>query len=422
MAGKTKSVEADGSPPYLLEAHYYSGGLRVRPLGPGTARPAWALANPERYVGLRDEFAFEREDTVVEFARFTVRNERLTWIGLFYRSPDTVFGDRGNHAGAGVWLRGHRARDAYRLIDGLAQIAAGVAKEGVDAVIADAAQFLEPRFLPSYLAPAEPLPAQLDGWRFSTTQLSDTVFYLVEEPVEAQAWQVAAEQITRMSVLPPEGAQSRALILVRSSTGGRATAPGKGFQTVKRGLASELIAALPGAIADIGTENLALHEEIQTIKGASSRAEADLREARAAGATLKAKVSELEEQIAESDILRRLATIDRRLQIIEEGGTATRSQIAAIARELKVVPPAVFPLTPSPEPNDMPEAFSPPGPRRRRRHSIGKLELYLYIAIALTVVGALIIATFDPFQWNGPIVPPLESSYQPATPPPAQPQ
>lgn len=408
MAGKTRPEASGDGRPFLLEAHYYSGGLRIRALGTRAERPGWVPDEPGNYVGFRDEFAFERDDIVLEFARFAIGGERLTWIGIFHRSVDTSFGDRKNHAGAGIWLRGQRIVKLHALLHGLRQIAAGVAKENVESVNNDVDVFLG-SYLPQYVATDTPLPAQLDGWRHSPTRLAETALFVAAEATEREAWMLAAEQVARMSILPgAPSALSRALILVRVGTAA------KGFEPVKTGLTSELIGALPEAIADIAVENRTVGEELRMARAQSAKAEAELRDLRAAGTASKARIAELEKQISESDLLRRLAAIDTRLQAIDEGYREERTHLANLNREmqrLKAGTPQQFALAATPEQREVPLELQPVIGERGWRHWWRVAKSYAFaVVLVILICGAMLLLLVDPFGWFGMSLPPLEKT------------
>src|SRR4051812_42860579 len=146
----------------LLEAHYFHAGLHTKPLGSDFARPEWAP--PSDYAGFRNELPLERGDAAVEFARYAYRGHRVTWLGVFHRSVDQVFGDRQNYAGAGVWILEADVVHAGNLLASLDQFAQEVAAGKIETICRDADNFLVAPYLPAYLRPSANLPGPLAGW------------------------------------------------------------------------------------------------------------------------------------------------------------------------------------------------------------------------------------------------------------------
>jgi hypothetical protein len=317
--------------PFALEAHYYEGGLRVRPLDTKSARPAWAP--PPEYVGFRNEFTLEPNESVVEFARFAFQQRRITWLGVFNRAADQVFGDRQNHAGVGVWLLDSHIIDAGKLLSGLRQFATAVAEGKLDSFITQADRFGSKEYLPSYIRSDHRLPAALAGWPYSSSQMPDTSLFLATGDTQGEAWDSAAEQILRMSVLPsPKSASSRALIHVRAaSVSGTQDQRQSKLVPVKRGLLEELLSSLPKAIGDFAAEHDAMSNRVEELTRLLREKETSLSDERQETQRLRERSTQLEQDVADSDILKRLGALDRRLAVIDE----RTSTISAALRNVR---------------------------------------------------------------------------------------
>ena len=142
----------------FLEVHYYEGGIRHETISEDGTRPEWAL-EPDA-VGFRNEFRIDDDAVVVELARAEHSGKVIDWLGIYFRSQDGDFGDRGNHAGVGIWLCDQKIVAAYDLIHGLHALAMAVAKDGPSEGLKRQMQkFLTgPAYVPSYLCNSEGFP------------------------------------------------------------------------------------------------------------------------------------------------------------------------------------------------------------------------------------------------------------------------
>lgn len=299
--------------PYLLEAHYYEGGLRGKLLGGRPDRPSWVP--PIDYVGFRNETPLGPDEAVVEFARFAYDNRAVTWIGVSQRSADQVFGDRQNHASAGVWLRDLDIVNPAPILRGLLQFAEAVAARNMDQAAEGARIFETDKHLGRYVRPRSAAPPQLSGWTFSRSPMSETMLFGATAATLADAVDAAAEQVLRMSVLPgPSPTCSRALILLQSpqasASSGAAAAQ---LQPVKRGLAADLLDYIPRALGDILEQNYGLTVREQTADERARRSEAAAAELQQKLDSLQQRHAQLEDQLADNEPLRRLSAIERML-------------------------------------------------------------------------------------------------------------
>lgn len=301
MLGGAASSQAaaegmDEERPFVLEAHSYSGGLRVQLLGHDPNRPAWVP--PHDYVGFRNEIALAAGDYVVEFARFGYRGRRVTWIGLFEPAVDEVFGDRLNHAGVGVWLLERDILHPDTLLHGLKRLADALVQESGELLRDNAEAFLGGDYLPAYVVPSRDLPARLGGWAFVAGPLPETVLFAAVDGDRERAWSLAAEQLLRVSILRgPSDAHGRALILVRTAT----VVGDGGLEPVRDNLGAEIVRALPAAIRELLDESAAARNQAEQQSARCGELESALESERARNSELADRVPALE---AEADTLR----------------------------------------------------------------------------------------------------------------------
>ena len=89
----------------FVEAHYYPDGIEHQHFPRSMPRPLWAPPNDR--VGLRNEFPVVGNACAVEWCRLmTASGDMVTWLALYRPAVDARDGNRENHAGIGVWLRG----------------------------------------------------------------------------------------------------------------------------------------------------------------------------------------------------------------------------------------------------------------------------------------------------------------------------
>jgi hypothetical protein len=264
--------------PFAVEAHFYSGGRRVQLLGRDATRPAWVP--PDDWVGLRNEIAMERGDYVVEFARFLFSGRRVTWIGLFKHAVDEVYGDRQNHAGVGVWLLEHDLVHAGSLLNALSKLAGSLGGDDDPTLSSNADLLLSRDFLPAYVTPTPDFPAPLAGWHYAPSQLADTAQFLAAAPVPDEAWELAAEQLLRATILRPSAPSlARQLILVRQREAAVGDEP-SGMVRLKPGLATDIVRALPAALQDFSEEGRRVRAEAEQLAARCHGLESALAEQR----------------------------------------------------------------------------------------------------------------------------------------------
>lgn len=332
MAGRQKQGRADASPSepmsFFLEGHYYEGGLRTVPLGVTGTRPSWAPST--NFVGFRNEFELRREDIAVEVSRFRFDNADVDWIGVFKSAPDRVYGDRKNHVGVGLWLKDCIVLNPSMILPTLVAFCELVEDGDIAIAGEQAASFYAPKHLPQQLAPTSLMPPELSGWPRSSGPLASTAILSAWPGSNEQKFDSVAEQILRMTYLPAgdgDEQHSRAVILVagESDAGSRAVQ-----EVIRQGVAMDLAAAIPAAVLGAAETSLAAAEEVTRSKAEKGSLETKLNEAQAKISTLEQSVQVLTEQVAESDLLRRLASIDEALQRIDNAFGRSDNNIALI--------------------------------------------------------------------------------------------
>ncbi|MDB5710788.1 MAG: hypothetical protein JWL96_2858 [Sphingomonas bacterium] len=318
--------DTDGSSlPYFLEAHYYSGGLRFKHLG--GPRPIWA-PEPSR-VGFRNEIDLREADAVIEFYRMENDGHPITWLAIFFRSPDRKFGDRQNHAGAGLWLNGYQITDADKLLRGLEQFARGVANAGeADELEHDASVFLADKFVGSYVVPTDEYAQQLRGWPYASQGLSETEIFVAQSPELDAAWKQAAEQILRLTFLPaPSARHSRALIVVTDKELELRPVSGHKALSVKGNFAKEILDLIPKVASETRRSNSELtdrlsssDEQVRLLGDRLAKSEALNAEARQSLATLRAEVEA-------NDVLSTLIRLAGVVEDVKQLGSSTKDYI-----------------------------------------------------------------------------------------------
>ncbi len=324
---------ATGPAPFFLDAHHYSGGLRVARLGTDPARPSWAPDASAGLVGFRDEVRLEGDDTVVEFARFRVAGRHLTWVGVYRRAVDARLGDRGNHAGVGVWLLEQDVRDPRALLVGLSSIAAHVVEVGPAACAPDADMFASGDYLPRCVRPRAALPTSLAGWPYSEHMSPDTQLFLAEGS-EADRLDRAAEQLLRCSALPAPGPEvARAIILMRASAATGEPTVGR-LEVLRRGVARDFMDELPKALAEASERYATLERLAHSAQDETARTQAALNDAQGELSRANERIATLDAQVADSDILSRLASIDSGINFLDSAARRSESALDHLRREV----------------------------------------------------------------------------------------
>lgn len=173
-------------------------------------RPEWAP--PSEWVGMRNDETIQAEEYAVEFQRVAYKGQDFSWLAVYRASLDLKFGDRGNHAGIGLWMPGQWIKHGESMLNGLRQLAdlisddivAGNEPENVASHIAD---FIG-QFAPMYLYPEHndrPIPFGLKaGGALGQTK---TFGASGETP-----WRDTGERIETLAVI---GAGEACRVLVR---------------------------------------------------------------------------------------------------------------------------------------------------------------------------------------------------------------
>jgi hypothetical protein len=283
------ATNGDAERRFLLEAHTYSEGLRVAVLGRVPERPAWAP--PHDYVGFRNEMHLRPGEYVVEFARFLHNASKATWVAVFKRAVDEIYGDRQNHAGVGLWLLGHDVLYAEPLLTTLQAFADAAARNEV----LDAAADGFTQSLPDFLQPSAGLPPPLAGWPYSPSRISESATFVASAPDLDDAWMLAADQLMRATLLPPPTQHTaRALILVRQA--GADEAQSEAGAALRALTAPELVKSLPAAFEGVKEEARNALAEAQAALDRARQREAELSQAREGQARLEQQLTALKEE------------------------------------------------------------------------------------------------------------------------------
>lgn len=248
---------------FFLEAHYYSGGLRHRAFSVSGDRPPWAPA-PDS-VGFNDEFPLDRGTAAVELRRLEHEERFLTWLGVYHRSIDTKLGDRGNHAGFGLWLNGLTIVDTRNAMHGLDVLSKKLAESvDPDALEKSARDFMSDKFVPSYVAPLSDFSG-FGGLAFAKGKLARTDYWFLPARSQLGDCPALASHVTEslFTGANAEGA-SRELICVTPLK----TAPGdrRDFRSI-----SEDEDALPKLLRAIPTVTSTLAERMRCAEEETSR-------------------------------------------------------------------------------------------------------------------------------------------------------
>lgn len=290
MAGADKGANDQLNSPFFLEAHYYSAGLRHHVFANGGKRPSWAPA-PDS-VGFRDEFVLEHDDAAIEFQRRNVSGNRVTWVGVYYRSIDEKLGDRQNYAGIGVWANELVIVDAKKLLNALMQFAGKIAGGGNPVSLAkQAAGFLSDRYLPKYLAPISGFPPELSGCPFSRSELATLGLFEAIGPSQEMSWDVAADAIVGMGV-SREGKYTHSRALIRLPASGKASDEKGRFEalTEDTDVLSDFVSEIPGVVETLSSRAVSLERKAEQLN-------IDLSESQARAFALETERNQLEERL-----------------------------------------------------------------------------------------------------------------------------
>lgn len=313
MSDVLTAVPAKADVAAFLEAHYYDGGLRFQSLPRDLDRPDWAPA-PDR-VGFRDEFPLFDGDSVVELAWHASGASVATWLGVYRNSVDLRYGDRKNHAGAGLWLRDRQLIDSLGALQSLDQFASAVASTATDMTrLADDAQDFLSEYVPALLAPSDRFPTGLCRTPGPSALGGRQRLFVAYAPDLAGAWKLAAEQVNVLCFLASDGEElSRALILVSTQDPAGREFPRAVPERVAPTGWSALLKRLPDVCADLAARERHDAARIAALSAERETLAAALGAAEQRACEQSAKAEGLETQIANSDTLRAYARVEREL-------------------------------------------------------------------------------------------------------------
>lgn len=383
---------AAASERYFMEAHYYDGGLRTRPLAVDK-RPGWAPADDS--VGFRNEFPLNAGDRVVEFCRWSRRNERGTWVGVFVPSVDSQFGNRQNHAGVGLWMRDRHLIYPSDLLDVLFQFADLVAVKGdLSVVDQNAAGFMTERYAGTCTVPAENFPLQFGGWAPLDPVKSGTAYYLAESSDPEERRELACEQLVRMGFLQSRAENiARGLILVTAD--GRREFPRGEPERVERNVIEPILEMIPRIAAESTAQIHQLSADLDEARATGSAAAARAEQLERSNSDLKTRITALDAQIEKSDTLTALNSVLNKLEEVANNGRAAIDRLTRIEGRLpENKKPASTGKTHVPA-SQPAQAYAPRHqktyyvPEKSGRHGVTKAELAALIVLGITVLGVL---------------------------------
>lgn len=302
------SAPSEGTTKPFVEYHYYSGGLRTNLISLDNVRPDWAP--PSDWVGFRDEVTLEGDDVAIEIVKFSVNRATVSWIGVYRRAPDEVYGDRQNHAGLGIWLYNAYPSAPAILVQALRTVLGllnGSDKREFEASV----RALLKGYVGGYVSKYAPLPSPLGGVRsassqsYSTSLISFDITHndldsLIDEAFFRAFFFARDDQIS-----------SNRLIITLSSQSRHSSAELIHHIPLSRVL-FDFCSSLPDAFEAQSSEILGLHSDLEaervSLLNVSSKHD-DLRQ-KLADADLRAaeserRCAELQELIEGSDEIRR---------------------------------------------------------------------------------------------------------------------
>lgn len=372
----------------FLETHFYDGGLRFQSLPRDLPRPDWAPA-PDR-VGFRDEFPLLDGDHVVELSWHRSGASVVTWLGVYRKSVDRTFGDRKNHAGAGLWLRDRQLLDSHGALQGLDQFAEAVASAGTDVTqLSDGADQFLSDFMPSRLADAGSFPTGLCRMPGPSALSGQQRFFVAHASELDAAWKLAAEQVDALCYLASDGEElSRALILVSTQDPAGREFPRGVPEPVAPTSWTTLLKRLPEVCADLAARERSDAARLAALSSERERLAAALGTSEQNGRDLSAKVEALETQIANSETLRAYARVEKEL-----GETRrTFADLRASLNSLDVRLDRALSRVPSGRSETTRVQSSPPARLESRRDSPPVTHMPGWIIVAL--VGSFVLLLF----------------------------
>jgi hypothetical protein len=393
-----------GGARFVLEGHHYAGGLHIKPFGVGKERPSWAPAPPDQYVGFRDEFTLVVGDAVVEFARFNYQGKRITWLAVYYRSVDEVFGDRGNHAGVGVWLNDALITNAGLLLEGLSQLSAELAKKGPDAIETEATVFSS-QFVPHYLDLSARLPDKLSGWNFSPSNICQTAVFYADSPSSAENWASAAEQVYRASLLSAaDPALCRALMLIPAQGSGSGDRNLSKMAPLIKASFVEVTKFLPRAIDELTLHNDSLRsmaeglqEQLTAAQRDAEKLAAELENERYEKSTLAEQVTHLSDQLSGDGTARWLSSIDARLVALDSAVRGYSGDIGELSRAVRTA--TSVPRAAPPQPATRADPYDKPVAPQTRRYGFWDYATDWRVIFVILGIAFIMLLAFLFWRW-----------------------
>ena len=315
----------------FLEHHYYSGGLRIELLGKKATRPSWAP--PQDWVGFRDEFLLGPKDIALEFVRFLYEEHHVSWLGLFRRSRDSVFGDRQNHAGCGIWLCDLEIADADGLLHDLREIFAALTP-GDTAKLAGDVDYFQSDLLPKLVVQAGPLAEIAAGWPLASLPAAKTLALVANEDPLASTWTSVIDQIYRVSFLRDSNATASRLVM---QIPGEQGVTASGLARARRGFLREFLSTLPQAMSTLVSTAQLREEKLKIAEAELLRFSSELDAAKDSIRSLTVRQRELVSQIESNDEAHRMSSIYSKLEVISGSLGRIETSNHQVSRDLQAI-------------------------------------------------------------------------------------
>lgn len=386
----------------FIEHHYYKGGLRTDAITTSGGRPEWAPA--EEWVGFRNELSLEPGDFVVEVVKFKDPQRPITWFGVFQAFPDQVFGDRQNHTGIGVWLRGGYPKEPWYLLDALKILLGTAIKSGDQELPTQARQFLT-EYLEKCVDAYDPLPRPLGGLSLAKNQVTTTLTRRLDTS-DTDIENIFDDLVYRLFFYLPENEadKTRALIFLTD----KAHSPEFPTVSTKPGnLLYDLLRQLPLSLKDQSDTIKQLESDLQKkeLEVSQIDLQVDRLAAEASDANRRANVSEtqlrdLQASLEENDEHKRFSTLQSGIGELGNQIAALQGKVLSLRREIVDELAREMRSINNTKSHGAPirQKISPPQPVKRAstKHNSDGSIWHLYFIIAMILLA---FSLFSGFVW-----------------------
>lgn len=320
----------------FIEHHYYKGGLRTDAITLEGSRPAWAPAAD--WVGFRNEMALAPDDYVVEVIKFWDAAYPITWFGVYRSAPDQVYGDRQNHAGVGVWLRGGYPKEPWWLLDALKTLLETATKNDARELPAQARQFLS-EYLGKCVEVYEALPSPLGGLSLAKSQVTSTLTRRLDFS-DADIETHFDDLVHRLFFYLPDGEaeKSRALTLLTAKP---QSAEIPAVTTKPGNLVSDLLKQLPTAlraqseaISQLESELKKKGAEVSQLDAEVDRLQRESSEAKRMANDFENRLKTLQESLEENDEHKRFSMLQSGIGDLGNEVAHLQGKLSSLRREI----------------------------------------------------------------------------------------